>query len=87
MTARSSTRQIVFKHPFTLPGMDSPHPAGTFELRIEEEDLDVLWHASRTRMSILLPYPGRTESWEVTSDVLDRVLANDQQSDIDTGHS
>lgn len=67
--------------------MDTPHPPGTFELRIEEEDLDVMWHASRTSMSIILTYPGRSEAWAVTSDDLDRALANDQQSDINTGHS
>jgi len=87
MTARSLTSLVVFKHPFQLQGMDTPHPAGSFELRMEEEDLDVLWHASRTRMSIILTYPGRTESWAVTSQELERALANDRQSDIDTGHS
>lgn len=65
--------------------MDTPHPPGTFELRIEEEDLDVMWHASRMLMSIILTYPGRSESWAVTAD--DRALANDRQSDIDAGDS
>ncbi|KQN77856.1 hypothetical protein [Devosia sp. Leaf64] len=67
--------------------MDRPHPPGTFELRIEEEDLDVMWHSSRTSMSIILIYPGRSEAWAVTGDDLNRTLANDQQSDINTGHS
>lgn len=87
MTARTSTSLVVFKHPFKLPGMDTPHPPGTFELQVEEEDLDVMWHASRTSMSLILTYPGRSEAWGVTADDLDRALANDQQSDIDTGHS
>jgi hypothetical protein len=87
MTAHSTSRSIVFKHSFRLPGMDTPHPPGTFELWIEEEVLDVMWHASRTSMSIILTYPGRSEAWAVTADDLDRALANDQQSDIDTGHS
>ncbi len=87
MTARTSSRPIMFRHPFRLPGMETPHPPGTFELRIEEEDLDVMWPASRTSMSIILTYPGRSEAWAVTADDLDRALANDQQSDIDTGHS
>jgi hypothetical protein len=87
MTARTSSRPIVFRHPFRLPGMDTPHPPGTFELRIEEEDLDVMWHASRMSRSIILTYPGRSEAWAVTADDLDRALANDKQSDIDTGHS
>lgn len=38
-------------------------------------------------MSLILTYPGRSEAWGVTADDLDRALANDQQSDIDTGHS
>jgi hypothetical protein len=87
MTARTSSRPIVFRHSFRLPGMDTPHPPGTFELQIVEEDLDVMWHASRTSMSIILTYPGRSEAWAVTAEDLDRALANDQQSDIDTGHS
>lgn len=87
MTARTSTSLVVFKHPFKLPGMDTPHPPGTFELRVDEEDLDVMWHASRMSMSLILTYPGRSEAWGVTADDLDRALANNQQSDIDTGHS
>lgn len=87
MTARTSTSLVVFKHPFKLPGMDTPHPPGTFELRVDEEDLDVMWHASRMSMSLILTYPGRSEAWGVTADDLDRALANDQHSDIDTGHS
>jgi hypothetical protein len=87
MTARSSTSLVVFKHPFKLQGMDTPHPPGTFELRVEEEDLDVMWHASRTSMSLILTYPGRSEAWGVKADDLDRAVANDQQSDIDTCHS
>jgi hypothetical protein len=67
--------------------MDTPHPPGTFELRIEEEDLDVMWQASRISMSIILTFPGRSEAWAVTADDLDRALANDHQSDINTGHS
>lgn len=87
MTARTSSRPIVFSNPFRLPGMHTLHPPGTFELRVEEEDLDVVWHASRMSMSIILTYPGRSEAWAVTAEDLDRALANDQQSDIDTGHS
>lgn len=34
MTARNSTSLVVFKHPFKLPGMDTPHPPGTFELQV-----------------------------------------------------
>jgi hypothetical protein len=32
------------------------HQAGPFELRMEEENPDIQWHASRTGMSILLTY-------------------------------
>lgn len=53
----------------------------------DEEDIDVMRHASRMSMSIILTYPGRSEAWAVTAEDLDRALANDQQSDIDTGHS
>jgi hypothetical protein len=67
--------------------MDAPHEAGSFELRVEEEDLDVMWQASRSSLSLILTSRGKSESWAVTTDELERALAADRQSDIDTGHS
>lgn len=47
--------------------MQEPHVAGTFEVLVDEEQLDVMWDASRSTMSILLRYPGRVGALPVKS--------------------
>ena len=86
-TKRKSACLVTLRHPFRLPGMEQPHPGGTFRLDVEDVVLDLPWQAYRTRLSVILPIAGGVEAWPVTADELINVLATDRDFDIDTGHS
>ncbi|MBN9364897.1 MULTISPECIES: hypothetical protein [unclassified Devosia] len=73
----ASTEQITFRHPFMLPGLDRPHPPGTFDLVTEREALDVSWPAFRLSMTILLTEAGAVEAVPVTRSELDAALRRD----------
>ncbi|MFC3704289.1 hypothetical protein ACFOOL_05920 [Devosia honganensis] len=83
----SANRTVTFLLPFKLPGMQEPHMAGTFEILAEEEQLDVMWDAHRTTLSILLRYPGRTEALPVTAGDLEEAILNDRHSNINSALS
>jgi hypothetical protein len=63
-----------------LPGMDTPHQPGTFELRETREPLDVMYEAHRITSRIVLIEGGRTEVFEVTADELEYALTLDEAS-------
>ena len=69
---------MTFKHPFTLPGMDHPHPAGTFVVNEDRETLDVPWSAYRVTLTITLPTAGGYESWPISTGDLNTLLENDK---------
>jgi hypothetical protein len=71
-------RTVTFEHPFTLPGMDRPHPAGTFVVNEDRETLDVVWSAYRVTLTMVLPTAGGYESWPVSAGDLELLLANDR---------
>jgi len=73
---------VTFLLPFKLPGMQEPHMAGTFEILAEEEQLDVMWDARRTTLSILLRYPGRVEALPVTAGDLEQAILNDRNPGV-----
>ena len=70
-------RTVTFNHPFTLPGMDRAHAAGTFAVTTERETLDVVWPAYHVTTALMIPTPGGYESWPVSGADLDRLLADD----------
>lgn len=74
----ADTTTVTFDHPFTLPGMEHVHPAGTFEMKQERETLDVVWPAYRVTTTLLLPTTGGYEAWPISASDLDRLLANDK---------
>lgn len=82
-----SSRLVTFQHNFVLPGMAQPHAKGTFEVLVYEEQLDVMWAASRSTLSIVLPYPGYVEAMPVTAHDLSEAMRKDQQSCIRSGYS
>lgn len=77
---RSYVNHVTFHHPFQLPGMETTHAPGTFEVRVEEEPLDVVWEAYHRTLTFMLTSGGRTEAYQVPEEELDRLLAKDQSS-------
>jgi hypothetical protein len=63
--------------PFVLPGLDRPHPAGTFEVRERHEPLDVSFDASLVTRTIMLTGDGSTEALDVKADDLIEALRLD----------
>ncbi len=41
MQTRTTSRQVTFVKPFRLAGVESLQPPGTYQVRVEEEQLDV----------------------------------------------
>jgi deoxyinosine 3'endonuclease (endonuclease V) len=76
----TTSRSVTFARSFMLPGMDTPHRPGTFELRETREALDVMHEAYRITRTIVLIDGGRTEALEVTADALEFALALDASS-------
>jgi hypothetical protein len=68
---------VTFAHAFLLPGMDRRHEPGTFRLGTEQHELDVVWPAHRTAITIFLPSGAAIEAYPVTRDDLDAALAAD----------
>jgi len=70
---------VTFLHSFCLPGMETPHEAGTFEVVGEREELDVWWPAYRVTMTIKLPVGAAIEAYPVTRADLDAALSADTE--------
>ena len=60
MPLRTSRRNVTFRRPFALRGLEGMQPAGTYEVETDEELLEQLsfpvWH--RTATTIRLPLGG-----------------------------
>lgn len=76
--SETTTTQVVFAHPFSLPGMDGPHPPGTFDLLVEREPLDLPFPAFRLSVTIMLSAGTAIEAWAVARADLDAALAADR---------
>lgn len=71
---------VTFRSPFLLPGLTETHPAGTFEVRVRKEPLDVSWSAFRLIKTIMLTGHGMIEALEVKEDDLAAALNHDANS-------
>lgn len=78
-TVVPSAATITFHSDFLLPGLDRPHPPGTFELRERREALDVSFDASIVTRTIMLTSGGRTEALDVKADDLATALELDSR--------
>jgi hypothetical protein len=74
----TTSRTVTFSRLFILPGMDTPHAPGTFEVRDSREALDVMHEAYRVTSRIVLVDGGKTEVLEITGDELEFALALDE---------
>lgn len=80
MIPRFASKKVTFNRPFLLPGMDAPHAPGTFEVTVEEEQLDLMWDARMSITTIMLRYPGRVEALQISA----RALEEAQLRDLDS---
>jgi hypothetical protein len=80
MDSVPTSRHVTFRHAFQVPGMERPHPPGTFELMTDIVELDVPWQAHRTNLTLLLPEGAHTEAWPISGDDLNKLIAADLQS-------
>ncbi len=57
MTLRTSRRGLTFRFPFSLPGLDGEHPAGTYIVETDEELLEQMSFPAyhRVATSIIIP--------------------------------
>ena len=60
MNIRSSSKQVTFAHPFTMPGFTEPLPAGHYDILIEEELLQGLSFEAYRRISTHMMVTGQT---------------------------
>ena len=60
MIQRTSRRDVVFRAPFFIDGIDGVHPAGTYAVDIDEVLLEELSFTAYRRVStsITIPLPG-----------------------------
>lgn len=70
-------RTVTFRHPFLLPGLDVPHPPGTFMLRQTRTALDVSWPAFVISLSLILVDGGITRALDISRQELEDALVLD----------
>jgi hypothetical protein len=74
MMNRSSTRDVIFTKPFTLPELDGVQPAGRYTVETEEELLPTLSFEAWRRISTTIRLPARSGGRE------DQVVPVDPES-------
>lgn len=73
MTMRTTCRTVIFKHPFSLAGLDGLQPAGTYVVETSEELLDGISFPAWMRRSTVLrlqPRSGLTLTAPINPDEL-----------------
>ncbi|MCM0033299.1 hypothetical protein [Sandarakinorhabdus limnophila] len=89
MMTRTCQAKVQFLHPFRLPGLDGPQPAGTYRLITDEEELCGLSFTTyRTVLAQLqVPALGRpalsTRMVPIDLDELDACICADRQAAAD----
>lgn len=60
MTMRTSSKTLIFKHAFSLEGVDQPLPAGHYRVDTDEEVLDGLSFLAYRRVSTMIFLPAES---------------------------
>jgi hypothetical protein len=85
MESRITSKQVTFRRPFTLAGLDGIQPAGTYTVRTEEEMLDALsfigWRQTSTTM--VLYRDGGVEYAAIDPQELSEALVRDGDQGTD----
>jgi hypothetical protein len=86
MTVRTTETTVTFKHPFMIGALDSPQPAGTYRLVVEEEAIPDLTFLAYRRTATMLHVPAvavaspTEQVFFVDAAELAAALAADQQA-------
>jgi len=79
MSARMTREIIHFHHPFILPELEEPLPAGRYEVEFEEERMDSLsftaWRTVRTTLRRVEATNGLSFALDVGAEALKVVIA------------
>lgn len=79
MDARSTTSTVTFAHAFSIAGLDTVWPAGTYTVVTDEEQLDLSFPVyRRIRTNLILKSGGVTQSLTIEPDALADLLQNDR---------
>jgi hypothetical protein len=84
MTLRTTRREVTFRHPFSLPGLDGEHPAGSYIVETDEELLEQMSFPAYHRIatSIIIPRgPGSYEKARIEPADLEAAQQRDAQAD------
>jgi hypothetical protein len=84
MTLRTTRREVTFRRPFSLPGLDGEHPAGTYFVETDEERLEQMSFLAYHRIatSIIIPYgTGSYQMVRIDPADLDAAQQRDAQPD------
>jgi len=82
MTIRTSSKTIVFEHPFRLKGVDRELPPGDYRVETEEELIEGLSFSAYQRVStvIFVPAPSGSAVQMVTIEPDDLEKAQEQDA-------
>ncbi len=85
METRTTSRDVTFRHPFRLRGIDGDQRPGTYTMSVEEEQLDMLsftgWRQVATTLQV---HTGAaTEYFAVDSQELRAALLQDSRQSND----
>jgi len=83
MTIRTTSKSVVFHHPFVLAGLDALQPAGTYEVETDDEQMEEVSFLAFRRVSTLIHLhptrerPGVTQTMVIDPNELERALVRD----------
>ncbi len=64
MTIRTSRREVTFRSPFSMPGLDGEHPAGTYIVETDEERLEQMSFPAYHRIATSMIIPRGAGSYQ-----------------------
>jgi hypothetical protein len=82
MVTRTSSKQVIFRRPFLLGGLDGMQPAGTYTIDTEEERVDALSFSAWKRVATVMQLArgGATEYQPIDPAKLSEALRRDGAS-------
>jgi hypothetical protein len=67
MAVPAAETTVTFKRPFTLPSVDSPQPAGTYRLVMDEEEILGLSFLAFRRTATMLHIPAMSPAISISA--------------------